>query len=230
MKKPIIGIVGRVKDTDILIHEEYRTAIINAGGIPILLLPSYLENIDDILPFQNNINKNQEDMIEQMVNLCDGILFSGGSKWYGFDQYVYQYAYQQNKPILGICLGMQMIACAPYFNQTSSDQTRPVSSFINHQQTENYVHSINLTNSKLKSILGNSEIVVNSRHLFQIFPNNSFFISATSEDGVIEAIEIPSKKFIFGVQWHPESLYQFDPYSKRLFQAFIDICKIKKSC
>lgn len=75
MKKPIIGIVGRVKDTDILVHEEYRTAIINAGGIPILLLPSYLENIDDVLPFQNNINKNQEDMIKQMVNLCDGILF-----------------------------------------------------------------------------------------------------------------------------------------------------------
>jgi putative glutamine amidotransferase len=40
---------------------------------------------------------------------------------------------------------------------------------------------------------------------------------------VIEAVEHPEKKFVIGVQWHPEGTWKDDPYSRKLFQAFIRV-------
>ena len=233
MTKLIIGIVSRFNDEKKekdFVYEEYRMAIIRSGGIPILLLPIYTQKMSDVLPFQDNITLEEKRRIEQMVDRCDGVLFPGGEKWYGFDQYVYQYAYQQDKPILGICLGMQMIACFPYFSYDFSDQTQPIVSNINHKQETTYVHTIFLANSKLRSILNQDQIMVNSRHSSFVLPHNSFCISATSEDGIIEAIEIPDKTFIIGVQWHPESVYQIDENSKKLFLAFMKASQQKRSC
>ena len=45
-------------------------------------------------------------------------------------------------------------------------------------------------------------------------------INATAPDGVIEGIELQSKRFCLGVQWHPE--FSIDPGDKRIFAAFID--------
>jgi putative glutamine amidotransferase len=46
-------------------------------------------------------------------------------------------------------------------------------------------------------------------------------VSATSPDGVIEALEASGNSFVLGVQWHPEELMEGDPRMKRLFEAFI---------
>jgi len=46
-------------------------------------------------------------------------------------------------------------------------------------------------------------------------------VSATSPDGVVEALEAPGKGFVLGVQWHPEELMEGAPRMKRLFEAFI---------
>ena len=51
-----------------------------------------------------------------------------------------------------------------------------------------------------------------------------FDITARSEDGVIEAMENPSKKFVLGVQYHPERMSQtaaFREHRRKLFEAFI---------
>ena len=55
--------------------------------------------------------------------------------------------------------------------------------------------------------------------------NNLFEIDALSEDNVIEAIEVPNKKYIIGVQWHPESMISYDIVSKQLLDSFIESCK-----
>ena len=52
-------------------------------------------------------------------------------------------------------------------------------------------------------------------------------VVATSEDGVIEAIEYPNKKFILGLQWHPEKMIDFDLDANKIIKYFIDIANNK---
>lgn len=49
-------------------------------------------------------------------------------------------------------------------------------------------------------------------------------VNATAPDGVVEGVELPSKRFVLSVQWHPELLWTFDGPSMRLFQAFVAAC------
>ena len=48
---------------------------------------------------------------------------------------------------------------------------------------------------------------------------------AYADDGVIEGIEMPGKRFVIGVQWHPEHMWRNRPHSKRLFRALIEAAK-----
>ncbi len=221
MKKAIIGIVGRWKDDSIMVYEEYVLAILKSGGIPFLILPNYEDFSVNILPFCNDMTVKQQENIQPILDFCDGFLFPGGSRWYGFDEVVYDYAFQHDKPVLGICLGMQMIANYPNFKCQNADTTHLIN---HHQSKQKYVHPIFLKPSKLRDILNIDCIFVNSRHQSAICENGSFQISSLAEDGVIESIEIPFKKFIIGVQWHPESLFDEDVFAQKIFSAFVFAC------
>ncbi|MCR5418956.1 MAG: gamma-glutamyl-gamma-aminobutyrate hydrolase family protein [Lachnospiraceae bacterium] len=48
---------------------------------------------------------------------------------------------------------------------------------------------------------------------------------AVSEDGITEAIEIPGKRFVWALQWHPEFSYRNDENSKKIFEEFVRQCK-----
>jgi putative glutamine amidotransferase len=48
--------------------------------------------------------------------------------------------------------------------------------------------------------------------------------NASAEDGIIEGIELPQKRFVLGVQWHPEELFSSDPAMLKLFKEFVAAC------
>jgi putative glutamine amidotransferase len=50
---------------------------------------------------------------------------------------------------------------------------------------------------------------------------------AHSLDGVIEGVWMPGKRFVWGVQWHPEWIWDVDARQRKIFQAFVDACKEK---
>jgi len=50
-------------------------------------------------------------------------------------------------------------------------------------------------------------------------------VSATAPDGVVEAVELPGKRFVLGVQWHPECLFQKYPEHFKPFKAFVEACR-----
>lgn len=198
--------------------EEIRLAVTKFDGIPILLLP--VDKGD--LSCKNLYNEEDIKDLESVLSLCDGFILPGGDTWYEFDEVVIDYAIRRDKPLLAICLGMQALSKMLIGEKRIGyDNTIKNNTLINHlEPNNNYVHSVIIDkNSKLYSIIGDEEITVNSRHSYHVPELDNTLVSARSSDGLIEGVELKDKKFIIGVQWHPESNLE-DKYSKKLFKVF----------
>ena len=149
------------------------------------------------------------DQILYLVQLCDGIVLTGGDHFVDNDFLLVQYLYKQDIPTLGICLGMQAMAL-------SFGGYGEIKVGNNHYLKE---HAIVIKkNSLIYSILGVEQSVVNSRHKTGV-QNTNLVVSARAFDGVIEAVEDKKKKFFLGLEWHPESLV--NKKSDLIFEAFI---------
>lgn len=228
--KPIIGIVGRPHKTItnknvIVCFEEYRKSVIECGGIPIMILPTQFIDYDDVRPSQMPQMTDEEiDDIKKQVDLCNGIIFAGGNRIYQYAYEVFEYACQKNIPCLGTCLGMQTMACSCN-DRKSWELLTKIETNINHKNMNpEYVHYVDIEKgTKLYEILGKDRIKVNSKHCYCINSAPNMKISAYSEDKIIEGIELEDKKFVIGVQWHPEDLMDED--MEKLIKAFIKISK-----
>lgn len=195
--KPIIGIVTRKSVSEEnhninIIYKDIEKGIINNGGIPIGIT------------LTNNY--------KELIDLCDGMIFQGGDEFEEYDLEALKYIYDIDKPVLGICLGMQLMGVL--FNGKMID-------IKNHKKVLSYAHSVTINrNSILYNIYKTNFIKVNSRHK-SVIKDTRLKVSAISNDGYIEAIEDSSKKFFVGVQWHPESMISYDNKQNNLFKYFI---------
>jgi len=71
-------------------------------------------------------------------------------------------------------------------------------------------------------IISDREFGVNSAHHQAICTlGDGLFPAARSEDGLVEAICLPGKRFVYAVQWHPEDLYLIDQNAAALFKALV---------
>ena len=227
--KPIIGIVARSYKTNLgydsyITYDKIRKSIILAGGIPINILPvdDYTYSLDNYL--KNELTQDAKKDLEKVINLCDGIVLQGGSKWYLYDEYIASYVIKEDIPTLGICLGMQLLS----FTDTNKKATL-IESKINHgERNKKYVHNIKIIPNTPLSDISNKKIEkVNSIHRRSIKELNDFKVCAISPDGVIEGIYHPLKKYILGVQFHPEIMLVDDEneFASAIFKSFIDSCK-----
>ncbi len=199
----------------------YTKAIVQSGGVPIM---TPYENIDNI---------------DQLLDSVDGVILSGGgdihSKFFNdelhpkasfinilrdeFEIKLCQEIIKRDMPLLCICRGAQVLNVAVGGNL--------------HQHIENHVedgnndleHNIDIIeNSYFERLFNKKCFNVNSIHHQAIneCPSNVEILAYC--DDVIEAIKIKDKKFIVGVQYHPERLYETHPESKILFDEFMKYC------
>lgn len=223
--KPVIGIPLRYQKLNddraiIYLSERVRRTVQLAGGFVYPISP--VQNLDNIHTKGNEfpeLTLEEKEDISLSLDGCDGILFPGGIKFTPYDRYLLELAIEKKIPVLGICLGMQMMSC---YNEDIN--LFDVETGFEHYQESDFdlTHKVVIDkNSKLFNIIGEEEILVNSFHKRRCSENGIYQVTARSEDGLIEGIEYPSDTFNIGVQWHPEISYEFDDNSKKVIDAFI---------
>lgn len=226
--KPIIGIVewpylDRDGDAVYEIRNEVIEWIQKSGGRPIGIFPTQIQDfVHTRLRNLEDMSKIEEKDLKESLDLCSAIIKPGAIKIYQYERYIYQYCLEKNKPYIGICAGMQVMA-----NHGNPEvKLEKNKKFIEHYCQDEYAHLVFLEHgTKLKSILGKDKIPVNSYHHQHITNPGIHKIAAISEDSVIEAIENPNANFHFGFQWHPELLSKKDENSQIIFGEFIEAAK-----
>lgn len=237
MKKPIIGIVGKTLEYnakflwhEITCYDEIRYLIVKHGGIAIELLPTQpiLDFVDVEIDYENLQQKEtltEEELsdLDRQVDLCDGFIIQGGMCSSKFEIEIAKKAIEKNKPVIGICAGFNNIL-------------RAVGGDVIHDETKshdhfdiNYRHPVTiLEDSKIYNLIGKKELQVNSLH-FMIAPKEMVEpyakITAYSNDGFVESFELPNKKFVLGIKWHPELMLE-EEFTNNLFAEFIEKCKV----
>ncbi len=226
-KKPIIGIVSKhIKKEEtrlnMYIRDEIKQAIFDNGGIAIgIILPKDEKN-DVSDNWKNNLTENEFDNLISQIKLCNGIVFQGGNACDNYEMIIAKYCYDNNIPTLGICCGQNVMVRA------LGGTTKLISNPEKHNDTINtYVHTVKLDiNSRLYKIIGKKEIKVNSRHQRTIADHPKLVINCLCEDGYIDGLEAPDKKFYMAFRFHPESLYKIDENHNKIFKEFIKACKL----
>jgi putative glutamine amidotransferase len=124
-------------------------------------------------------------------------------------------ALARDLPVLAICRGLQLLNVA-----MGGTLVQHINGHKFPKQPE--VHPITIApGSRLASILGTQDYIVNSRHHQSVDRVASgVIVAARAPDGVIEALEMPDKRFVLAVQWHPES--RTNGPDAKLFSAFRD--------
>lgn len=237
IKSPIIGITldWQEKGTfstrpHYALREQYFSVIEKAGGTPIAL------------PYEKNLVDNYLDIIDGL--LIPGGFFATPSSWYidnnlsspydtsprlSFDLELVEKALDRNMPILGICAGMQIIGGLLGCKMTPDihNYTKTQIDHINGAIAEEYCHDVIVNNqSLLYDLIGKHRFAVNSAHREAIIKESELVeVSAISEDGVIEAIEVIGKRFALGVQWHPEFFSDDGEPSFELIKEFVAISR-----
>ena len=140
-----------------------------------------------------------------------------------------RWAVKDKKPLLGLCRGSQVINVAlggTLYQDLDTEYPNPIKH--DYFPTAGYsrdhlAHPVSVVAaSRLGSILGRTEVQVNSMHhqgVKQLAPGLA--VTAHAPDGLIEGIESSNGHFMVGVQWHPESLVDHDTGMRRLFTTFI---------
>jgi gamma-glutamyl-gamma-aminobutyrate hydrolase PuuD len=202
---------GEPARTELALGERYLDAVRAAGGMPVILAPV------------------GADGVAALVHRLDAIVLSGGPDLhpsaYGaqphpelgptapeldrFELELARTAVTRGMPVLGICRGMQVLNVA--LGGSLHQHLPDLEGGVDHRQSAGAsqpTHRVTLgRDSRLTKVIGRRYVEVNSFHHQGLHAlGKGLAIAGHAPDGQIEAIEVPGRRFTFGVQWHAECL------------------------
>ena len=213
----------------------YVDAIFEAGGLPVMM----------------NLTSNPL-LVEEYVRRADGVCLPGGQdvspKLWGdgtehpgctfcperdaFELALIRACVAADKPLFTICRGTQMLNVA-----LGGTLCMDVRSFPRKAGSEPHEH-VNLLKASSHDVIveegsllyracgGEWRYAVNSAHHCCVDRlGRGLLLTARSDDGVPEAIEMPGKRFVLGVQWHPEYTWLTCDADFELWKSFVRACK-----
>jgi putative glutamine amidotransferase len=207
------------------VRENYCAAVVEAGGLPVLLphepdkAEAYLERIDALL-----ITGGAFDL--------DPALFGANTRHEtvrtkdrrtAFEAAIARGALERDLPLLGICGGQQLlnVVLGGTLIQHIPDEVEGALAHEQPNPRHEPGHPVALAGGALlRSICGSDEMAVNSAHhqaVKQVGPGVT--VNAVAPDGVIEGIEATGYRFCLGVQWHPE--FAVGPGDSAIFRALV---------
>ena len=234
MGYPLIGLPTQVIRTDgkpprVAMNQSYVRALSQAGCAPVLI-----PVLDDDV-----------DRLRTIYERLDGIVFPGGAdvepREYGEEPIdglidvqperdhtelrLARWAFEDDLPTLGICRGQQLLNVA-LGGTLYQDLIHQGVTVVEHSGEDGrarsaLIHRVRLDpDSQLAQLIDETTVDVNSLHHQAVKDiAGSLRVTGTSDDGVIEAVESPDRRFLIAVQWHPEEIDDL-PWVQRLFQGF----------
>jgi putative glutamine amidotransferase len=227
LMKPIVGVTSSYNQNDkrYQVPESYIEAVERAGGIPVVLPPTFDAKVDALL------------------KLVDGLILTGGvdidPQLYGesplpkqgnidplrdsFELALTRRCLKVGKPVLAICRGIQLLNVAAGGSLYQDVNSQVVGSLKHRQQAPTYyaTHRVQLgEGSRLLDVFGGEVVAVNSFHhqaVKDVAPG--FRATGWAEDGLVEVIESQGRGWVLGVQWHPERM--LDHGMLPLFETFV---------
>jgi putative glutamine amidotransferase len=237
--QPFIGITTGIRFSD----EGWRyygayapnvLALERAGALPVLI-PCGL----------------QEATLRAIYQRLDAVLIPGGGdvdpRHYGAEKHpltdridperddteltVTRWAVEDDLPLFGICRGHQVMNVAlggTLVQDIPSQIDTPITHYVSKElprSAQGHEVSIHST-SRLAKIIGSTTVAVNSYHHQSVErPAPAAHVTAHAPDGIVEAMEVPDRRFVLSVQWHPEDMVGDDEAMQRLFDAFVDAAR-----
>jgi gamma-glutamyl-gamma-aminobutyrate hydrolase PuuD len=225
--RPVVGITTYVTPTSFgvweiesaLVPADYVRAVERAGGRPLLVPPS-------------------EEGVEETLDAVDGLIFSGGSDLdpalYGQEAHpetngvvperdraelaLLRAALARDMPVLAICRGSQVLNVA-----LGGDLVQHLPDVVGNEQHKHTPgvfadHDVAIDDgTRLGAIVGDHAPVKSHHHQGFGRLGEGLRVSAHADDGAVEAVEDPNRRFALGVLWHPEA-----GEDMKLFEALVE--------
>lgn len=147
-------------------------------------------------------------------------------------------ALETGVPLLAVCRGFQELNVA--LGGTLHQKVHEVAGYHNHLENKDDPldtqygpsHPVNLADGGLlRELAGSDTVMVNSLHaqgVAKLAPGVS--VEAVADDGLIEAFQVDTGPgFALAVQWHPEWRVMENDFSRAIFKAFGDACRVRAS-